>query len=132
MRRGAWERWRSIASRGIIVSSGSGAPDGDINPFRAVNAAMTRIPGSDDTSWGMSNTECLTPHEAFAMYAWNAAWNGRCEARRGEIAPGRDADLVVLSEDPFSCADTSELRAEMTICAGRVTYSSGKIFQTGD
>ena len=46
------------------------------------------------------------------------------EHQKGSIEPGKLADLVVLSDDPLTCAETRirEITAEMTIVGGRIVY----------
>jgi len=43
----------------------------------------------------------LSVAEALSVYTWCAAWNGGNDLRRGELAVGNDADLIVLEQDPF-------------------------------
>ena len=67
--------------------------------------------------------------EAIAACTWNAAWCGHNEGRRGEIAPGRDADLVVLDQAPFAVhpGALADVGVDLTLCGGRVTHSSGHL-----
>jgi len=46
------------------------------------------------------------------------------ETRRGPLAPGMDADFVVLAEDPLTCtlAKLPTLRVDLTVVAGREVY----------
>ena len=68
----------------------------------------------------------LTMAEILSLYTWNAAWNGKVENRRGEIALGNDADLVVLERDPFLVHpdEAAHIKIAMTFCAGKMTYCS--------
>lgn len=68
----------------------------------------------------------LTMAEILSVYTWNAAWNGKVENRRGEIALGNDADLVVLERDPFLVHpdEAAHIKIAMTFCAGNMTYCS--------
>jgi len=43
----------------------------------------------------------LSVAEAISIYTWCSAWNAGNDLRRGEIAVGNDADLVILEQDPF-------------------------------
>jgi predicted amidohydrolase YtcJ len=49
------------------------------------------------------------------------------EHEKGNISPGKRADLVVLSESPSEVAPESirEIRVEQTSIAGRVVYGNG-------
>ncbi len=71
----------------------------------------------------------LTMAQAVNLYTWAAAWNGWNEKRRGEIAAGYDADLVILERDPFliKLNEVSTIDITMTFCAGEVIYDSGAL-----
>ncbi|MBR1672218.1 MAG: amidohydrolase family protein [Fretibacterium sp.] len=118
------EGCRAAMRKGIVVSAGSQWP------LESPLAEMQRMAAGGPSS--------LSIAEALEAYTWNGAWNGRNERRRGEIAPGRDADLVVLERDPFSIqpealTDLSAPRrgwlnkVALTVCAGCVTYDSGEL-----
>ena len=92
---------------GIVVSAGSGKSL--VPPFRNI-AAMV--------SHGLSTSEAL------CVYSWSAAWNGGAEMRRGLLATGSDADVVVVEKDPFASRpeEIAGLSAAMTFCAGKCVY----------
>jgi len=54
------------------------------------------------------------------------AYAAGAEARRGVVAPGMDADLVVLRGDFFEMElrELLSTRVELTVFAGRVVYSA--------
>ena len=103
--------------KGIVLASGSGGTE-FVSPLAGIQALV-----SQDAA------ERLSVAEAIGTFTWNAAWNGRNERRRGELAPGRDADLVVLDRDPFSAApeELSGIEVVLTVCGGCVTYDAGKL-----
>jgi len=47
------------------------------------------------------------------------------EDQKGSIVPGKLADLVVLSENPLTCAEVRirDITAEITIVGGRIVHS---------
>ena len=53
------------------------------------------------------------------------AWLARDEHRRGRLASGFDADLVVLDRDPLDCPaeELSQVRVEATMVAGEWTHA---------
>ncbi len=71
----------------------------------------------------------LSAAEALSVYTWGAAWNGGADSRRGELAVGNDADIVVLEQDPFlvSPEDTAGIDISMTFIAGNSVYDSGAV-----
>ena len=69
---------------GLVISAGSG--ENLMPPLRGISQLV---------SHGLSVAEALS------IYTWSASWNGSCESRRGELALGNDADIVILEQDPF-------------------------------
>ena len=71
----------------------------------------------------------LSAAEALSIYTWSASWNGGAEQRRGEIALGNDADLVVLEQDPYLVKpeEIAGIDVTMTFSAGNLVYDSGTI-----
>ena len=73
-----------------------------IGPLRVMQTSMLRIPrkGGDP----MAPSERLTVDQALAAMTTNAARQLGVEAHRGSLEPGKAADLVVLSRNPFNTA----------------------------
>ncbi len=97
---------------GLVISPGSG--ENLVPPVKRISSLV---------SGGLSAAEALS------VYTWSASWNGGNEARRGELAVGNDADIVVLEQDPFLVRpeEISEIDVAMTFCAGCAVYDSGAI-----
>jgi predicted amidohydrolase YtcJ len=68
--------------------------------------------------------EKITSYEALRMYTMLAARSSFDENLKGTIAPGKLADLTILSADPTSVPTEAikEIRVEMTIVGGDVIY----------
>jgi predicted amidohydrolase YtcJ len=122
-------RWRTMLRRGVALSGGSDAPIEDLRPLSGIHAAVTRQSQAGEPQGGWTPDEQLSVAEALSLYTWGNAWQGGNEKRRGEIVPGRDADLVVLEQDPFltPVSDIWKIGVAMTLCGGRVTYRSDDI-----
>lgn len=97
---------------GLVVSAGSG--DSLTPPLKAISVLV---------SHGLSVAEALS------VYTWSASWNSGNESRRGELAVGNDADIVVLEQDPYLVRpeEIAGIDISMMFCAGRVVYDSGAI-----
>lgn len=72
----------------------------------------------------LGGEESISIEEALGLYTTGAAYGVFAEGERGSIAPGRLADLVVLSGDPTACqaGELLGLRSQMTIVGGQVTW----------
>jgi predicted amidohydrolase YtcJ len=59
-------------------------------------------------------------------YTAGSAAAERASARRGTIAAGKDADLVVLSADPFVLPSEAllSMRVALTMVGGRITFEA--------
>jgi predicted amidohydrolase YtcJ len=66
----------------------------------------------------------LTVDQAVAAYTRTSAYASFEEHIKGSIEPGKLADLVVLSDDIFSChpARISDTKVDMTVWDGRVLW----------
>lgn len=122
-------RWKTMLRKGIVLSAGSDAPIEDLRPMRGIHAAVTRQNLNDEPAGGWAPEERLSVAEAIALYTWGNAWHTGSEKRRGEIVPGKDADLVILEEDPFltPVEDLGNIDVAMTLCGGHVTFRNGTV-----
>lgn len=70
----------------------------------------------------------LSREEALRLYTTGSAWFSGEAGKKGTLAPGQFADLAVLSDDYFTCADERIRRIEsvLTICDGRIVYAAGE------
>jgi predicted amidohydrolase YtcJ len=73
-----------------------------IGPLRVMQTSMLRIPRKGGEP--MAPSERLTVDQALAAMTTNAARQLGVEAHRGSLEPGKAADLVVLSRNPFNTA----------------------------
>jgi predicted amidohydrolase YtcJ len=123
-RAGRAYRWKTMLRKGIPLAAGSDAPIESLRPLYGVHAAVTRQSQANEPENGWTPEENLSVAEALSLYTWADAWQSGNERRRGEIAPGRDADLVVLEQDPFlvPASDIWKIGVAMTFCGGRTTY----------
>jgi hypothetical protein len=115
--------WRSLRATGVVIAGGSDFPVESPNPFHGIHAAVTRRPATgEDPGW--QPEERLSRGEAVrAFTTWNALAT-RQEAERGALLAGRDADLVVCSDDVFTCpaAAIRTIVPVLTLVAGEVVF----------
>jgi predicted amidohydrolase YtcJ len=113
--------WRTLKNAGAHVVFASDWPVSPIDPILGIQAAILRKPwakGDPDQSFSL--------HEALAGYTAEGAYAGFMEHRKGRLAPGFMADLVVLSDD-IEAVDPENLhtvRVAATVCGGKVTFQA--------
>ena len=115
--------WRSLLDTGVVVIGGSDFPVEDPNPFHGIYAAVTRRPlHGDDRGW--QPEQRMTREEAVRSFTAWTAYGSHQEADLGALTPGRRADLVVLSEDVFTCPDDriKDIVPVLTIVGGEVAF----------
>lgn len=121
--RGAYA-WRSLLATGVVVPGGSDFPVEDPNPFHGIHAAVTRRPlGGDHPGW--QPEQRMTREEAVRSFTtWNA-YASHQEAELGSLEPGKHADLVVLSDDVFTCPEDriKDIVPALTMVAGDVVFA---------
>ena len=87
---------------------------------------MTRRDPEDQPRGGWYAEQCLTLDEAVRAYTFGSAQAERADSRRGSLAVGKDADLVVLRPDPFGREPDAlrETQITLTMVSGRIVYES--------
>jgi predicted amidohydrolase YtcJ len=106
---------------GVRLAAGSDAPVVPPRPLVGIQSAVSRL------SQGGSRLNCdeaLDAGEALRLHTDSAAWVAFQEAERGSIAPGKIADLVLLSNDPTTVPgdEIADLEVDMTIARGHVVW----------
>ncbi|MGE5347529.1 MAG: amidohydrolase [Acidithiobacillales bacterium] len=123
--RGAYA-WRSLRASGARLCGGSDFPVEEVSPLLGIYAAVTRQDLAGRPPGGWYPDQRLTRREALALFTEGAAYAEFAEKRRGEIAPGFDADLTVLDRDIVSEAlppgEIPVARVVMTVVGGEVVY----------
>lgn len=116
--------WRSLLDSGARLAFGSDCPVESLDPLLGIHAAVTRQRASGEPEGGWYPQERLTVAEAVHAYTLGAAYASGEERAKGSIAPGKLADLVVLSRDIFEIPPGEILETEVvyTIFDGRVVY----------
>ncbi|MDR9860109.1 amidohydrolase [Treponema socranskii] len=82
---------RPVLDRGIIVGGGSDSPVTSMNPLLGIHAAVNlSVPASR-----------ISVKEALRMVTIDAAYLGFEEDERGSIKAGKEANFVILSDNPL-------------------------------
>jgi hypothetical protein len=111
----------SLLGRGIKVAAGSDSPVAPPIPLIGIYTAVTR---KVDTGEVVSPREGVSPWQALEMYTINAAYASFEERIKGTLAPGKLADLVLLSDDPTRLPpeEIKEIQVLLTLIGGKVVW----------
>ncbi len=114
--------WRKLLDSGAIIANGTDAPVEDVDPIPNFACAVTRRLNTGETFFP---NETMTRDEALRSYTIDAAYALFQDDRLGSIAPGKLADLVVLSKDimTISVDQIPTARVDDTIVGGKVVYT---------
>lgn len=112
----------TLINKGVCVAAGSDAPIAPVNPLGGIYGAVTRRSKEGGI---VLEKEKIGVFEAVMMYTRMAARSSFDENQKGLIAPGKLADLVVLSDNPFTVPEdeVKEIKVEMTIIGGKIVFS---------
>ena len=119
------QRWlyiiKSLLDSGLVVAGSSDSPVVPDNPLVGIYAAVTR---RAETGQELLPQEAVSAQQALAMYTTGAAYASFEENIKGAIAPGKLADMVILSDDPLKSPleQLKDIRVEMTILDGKVAW----------
>ncbi len=114
-------RIKAPMKAGVTVAAGSDTPVVTCDPLTGICSAVTRQAESGQV---LLPEERLTPQQALALFTINAAYADFSEGIKGSLAPGKLADLVVLSDDPARVPpeEIKDIKVEMTIIGGKIVY----------
>jgi predicted amidohydrolase YtcJ len=116
--------FKDLLTSAGVLAIGSDCPVVDSDPFLEIYRAVTRLHNDGEPAGGWNPSQKLTLAEILKCYTWGSAYGVGRENELGMLAPGRFADIAVLSMNPFT-TDESELidgKVDMTIMDGRVIY----------
>jgi predicted amidohydrolase YtcJ len=118
--------YRSLVDRGFMPPGNSdcmGTEPEALNPWWSIWCVVARKTRSGRS---ICPDEGLSVMEAIRLYTTNSAHAGFEERLKGSIEPGKLADLVVLSEDPFEIPTDGlkEIEVLTTVIGGEVVQSN--------
>ncbi|MCK4863036.1 MAG: amidohydrolase [Dehalococcoidales bacterium] len=116
-------RIKSPMESGVVVAAASDAPVSPVNPLAGVYGAVTRKAESGQV---LLPEEAISPEQALALYTTNAAYASFEEDIKGSIAPGKLADIVILSDNPTQVPpeQLKDIKVQMTVIGGEVVWES--------
>ena len=121
--------WRSLRRAGARLAFNSDLAGSDHDIFYGLHSAITRREKDQNPPEGWYPEERMTSEEALRGYTiWNA-YAASQESETGTLAPGKRADITILSLDPLAVGETDpgklfEGRIVATIVGGKVAHEA--------
>lgn len=116
--------FRTLLATGATLAFGSDWTVAPLDPVLGVYAAVSRrtLDGKNPNGW--IPEQKIAVDEALRAYTWGNAFATFDERTRGVLAPGYDADVVVLDRNLFTLPADSldQARVRCTIVGGKVVY----------
>ena len=118
--------YRSLVAGGFMPPGNSdcmGTEPEALNPWWSIWCVVARKTRSGRA---ICPEEGLGVMDAIRLYTTHSAYAGFEEAHKGSIEPGKLADLIVLSEDPFAIPldGLREVRVITTLIGGKVVHAT--------
>ena len=118
--------FRSLIDQGATLAFGSDWTVAPISPILGIHGAVTRrtLDGKNPRGWVPE--EKITVEEALRAYTMGDAYAVFAEDRRGKLAPGYLADLVLLDRDltRIPPEEIEQATVKATVVGGKVVYTA--------
>lgn len=117
--------WRNLIDPSAHLAFGSDWPAASMDPRVGLNIAVSRTSTEGEPEGGWLPEQKLSVADVVNAYTSGAAYASFDEQRKGTIAPGMLADLIVLSGDIFSLPPEKVLDVvvDVTVFGGKVVYT---------
>ncbi len=116
----------SLERAGGLLAMGSDWPVAPMDPVGTLWSAVARLlPGSATPEAPWLPDERLSLDSALRAHTWGGARAGGLDGRTGSLDPGKVADLVALSENPFRVPAEElchRIEVDMTFVDGVLAY----------
>jgi predicted amidohydrolase YtcJ len=116
--------WKAFLDAGVPLAFGTDYPVEPITPFRGLYAAVTRQNEAGTQTYFPENK--LTHGQALYAYTQGSAYAEFAENHKGKLAPGYDADLILVDRDLYKVPAPDLLHTAVleTFVSGKQVYSA--------
>jgi hypothetical protein len=118
--------FRSLLDSGAVLALGTDWTVAPLEPMLTIQAAVTRQTLDGKHPGGWNPGEKISVSEAVHAYTVGSAYAEFTEDKKGMLAPGKLADIVMLDRDIFSIdpGEIDKTRAVLTVMDGQVVYEA--------
>lgn len=115
---------KPLADCGAVLTAGSDWPVSSLNPFDAMEVAVTRKREGDKTGDSWLPDLRTNLQTMLAAYTVGGAYVNHEDDQTGSLEVGKAADLIVIDRDLFAIEpeEIHSTKVEMTVLDGRVVY----------
>jgi predicted amidohydrolase YtcJ len=116
--------WKAFLDAGVPLAFGTDYPVEPVTPFRGLYAAVTRMNEIGTKTYYPENR--ITRGQALYAYTQGSAYAEFAEKNKGKLAPGFDADFVLVDRDLYKVDAPAILKTKVleTFVAGKQSYSA--------
>jgi predicted amidohydrolase YtcJ len=113
--------WQDLMATGAVITNGTDAPVEDVDPIASYYASVSRVLKDGSVFFPFQR---MSRMQALRSYTINGAYASFEEDLKGSLAPGKLADITVLSQDITTIpeADIPSTEVVYTIVGGEVKY----------
>ena len=117
--------WKAFLDAGVPLAFGTDYPVEPITPFRGLYAAVTRMNEAGTKTYFPRNK--LTRGQALYAYTQGSAYAEFSEKHKGKLAPGYDADFILVDRDLYTVPAPQLLNTRVLeiYVAGRQSFAAG-------
>lgn len=118
----------AIAKSGAVLAHGSDWPVTTMNPFHAIQVAVTRRGPDEIERPAWTPQHVMDLYTVLNGYTQGGAYLTRSEHESGSIETGKRAHLIVLDQDLFAIPSTQihQTKVLLTLYSGKPVYKSEK------
>jgi hypothetical protein len=115
--------WKMFLDAGVPLAFGTDYPVEPITPFRGLYAAVTRMNEAGTKTYDPANK--IPRGQALYAYTQGSAYAEFAEERKGMLAPGFDADFILVDRDLFRVPAAALLQSRVleTYVAGQQVFA---------
>jgi predicted amidohydrolase YtcJ len=116
--------WATMEKHGVRLAFGTDYDVEPINPMRGLHACVTRELPEGGPPGGWQPQEKISLDDCIRAYTLGSAYGEFAESWKGQLARGKVADFIVLSDDLTKIPASDFLKAHVlrTVVGGRTVY----------